>query len=64
MRDKKPNRKASRRKWLEQMAVPAAAFTLGSTVPGPAAGSTSDRSGRSWQAQQSSSVVDEKSVGH
>ena len=65
MKDRKPSRKVPRRKWLEQMAVPAAALTLGSTVL-PAFGATSDgigRRGRSGPAQQSISSVDDKSLG-
>jgi polygalacturonase len=58
VKDKKPNRKASRRKWLE-MAVPAAAITLGSTALDSAFGST----GGSHPAPQSSTSADEKSLG-
>ena len=64
MNDEKPNRTVSRRKWLEQMGVNAAALTLGSTVIGPVLGSTSEcDSGRSWQGQQSGNGIDEKSLG-
>ena len=61
MQDKKPNRKASRRKWLEQVAVPAAAMTLGSTALGPAFGSTSGRPNP--LAEESKSGADDNSLG-
>src|SRR5688572_870045 len=60
MQDKKPNRKASRRKWLKQMAAPTAALTLGSTVLSPALASTGGRSG---PIQQPSTGLDEKILG-
>ena len=58
MQDKKPNRKASRRRWLGQIAVPAAAITLSSTALDSAFGSTGG-----GHTQQSNTGVDEKSLG-
>ncbi len=61
MQNKKPNRRGSRREWLEQMAVPTAALTLGSTALGPAFGSASFSPDPF--AAHSNSGVDEKSLG-
>ena len=60
MPDKKPNRKASRRKWLEQMAVPTAGLALGTSVLRPAIASASTHSST---AQQSGAGLDEKTLG-
>src|SRR6266851_4169841 len=60
MQDKKPNRKASRRKWLEQVAVPAAAITVGSAALDSAFGYTGRES---HTKQQSNTDIDEKSLG-